>query len=132
MKLIFSRHGLPETLRSDNEPQFSSQEMAEFTSSYSIQHVTSSPYFPQSNGMAERFVQTAKQLLKQSSDLDIALLHYRATPLPWCNRSPFELLMGRCVRTTVPLINSQLIPQWPYLKDFQTRDREFKKRQKGL
>ena len=131
MKSIFSRHGLPETLRSDNGPQFSSQEMAEFTSSYGIRHVTSSPYFPQSNGMAERFVQTAKQLLKQSSDLDIALLHYRATPLPWCNRSPSELLMGRCVRTTVPQINSQLIPQWPYLKDFQARDREFKKRQKG-
>ena len=56
MKLIFSRHGLPETLRSDNGPQFSSQEMVEFTSSYGIQHVTSSPYFPQSNGMAERYV----------------------------------------------------------------------------
>ena len=82
IKSIFFRHGLPETLCSDNGPQFSSQEMAEFSSSHGIQHVTSSPYFPQSNDMAERFVQTAKQLLKQSSDLDIALLHYRATPLP--------------------------------------------------
>ena len=77
--------------------------------------------------MAERFVQIAKQLLKQSSDLDIALLHYRGTPLPWYNRSPSELLMGRCVWTTVPQISSQLIPQWPYLKEFQTRDRAFKK-----
>ena len=124
MKSIFSRHGLPETLHSDNGPQFRSQEMAKFTSSYGIRHVTSSP---QSNGMAERFVQTAKQLLKQSSDLDIALLHYEATPLPWCNRSPSELLMGRCVQITVPQISSQLIPQWRYLKDFQTRDLEFKK-----
>ena len=80
--------------------------------------------------MAERFVQIAKQLLKQSSDLDITLLHYEATPLPWCNRSPSKLLMGRCVRITVPQINSQLILQWPYLKDFQTTDLEFKKRQK--
>ena len=79
MKSIFSRHGLLETLHSDNRPQFSSQEMAEFTSSHGIQHVTSSPYFPQSNGMAEQFVQTAKQLLKQFLDLDLA--HYRATPL---------------------------------------------------
>ena len=77
--------------------------------------------------MAERFVQTAKQLLKQSSDLDIALLHYQGIPRPWYNCSPSELLMGRCVRTTVPQISSQLIPQWPYLKEFQTRDREFKK-----
>ena len=50
--------------------------MADFTSSNGIQHVTSSPYFPQSNGMAERYVQTAKQLLKQSKDLDTALLNY--------------------------------------------------------
>ena len=76
MKSILSRHGLPETLCSDNGPQFSSQEMAEFTSSHGIQHVTSSLYFPESNGMAERVVQTAKQLLKQPSDLDLASLHY--------------------------------------------------------
>ena len=37
--------------------------------------------------------------------------------------------MGRCVWTVVPQISSQLIPQWPYLKEFQTRDREFKRRQ---
>ena len=49
MKSIFSHHGLPETLCNDNGPQF----MAEFTSSHEIQHVTSSPYFHQSNGMAE-------------------------------------------------------------------------------
>ena len=76
MKSIFSHHDLPETLHSDNGPQFSSQEMADFTSSNSIQHVTSSPYFSQSNGMAERYAQTAKQLLKQSEDLDTALLNY--------------------------------------------------------
>ena len=77
MKSIFSCHGLPETLCSDNGPQFSSQETADFiTSSNGIQHVTSSPYFPQSNGMAERYVQTAKQLLKQSEDLDTALLNF--------------------------------------------------------
>ena len=82
-KSVFSRFGIPEILRTDNGPQFSSNEMTEFTSSYGIKHNTSSPYFPQSNGMAERFVRTVKQLLRQSSDLDLALLIYRATPLPF-------------------------------------------------
>jgi len=63
MKSIFSWHGLPEIIHSDNGPQFSSKEMTDFTSFYGIKHITSSPYFPQSNGIAERFVQTTKQFL---------------------------------------------------------------------
>ena len=33
-----------------------SQEMKDFTTSYGFQHVTSSPYFPKSNGQAEHTV----------------------------------------------------------------------------
>ena len=101
--------------------------MTEFTS-YGIKHNTSSPYFPQSNGMAERFVRTAKQLLKQSSDLNLALLIYRATPLPFCNRSPSELLMGKCIRTKLPQTNKHLIPEWSYLEEFKKCDQDLKKR----
>ena len=129
-KSVFSRFGIQEILRSDNGPQFSSEEMTEFTSSYGIKHNTSSPYFPQSNGMAERFVRTAKQLLKQSSDLNLALLTYRATLLPFCNRSTSELLMGRCIRTKLPQTNKHLIPEWSYLEEFKKCDQDLKKRQK--
>ena len=104
--------------------------MTDFLSSHNITHTTSSPHFPQSNGMAERCVQTVKRLLKQSNDFNIALLNYRATPLPWCNRSPSELLMGRCIRTMLPQTTEQLTPQWSYLHDFRERDKEMKKRQK--
>ena len=34
MKSIFSRHGVPEVVRSDNGPQFSAEEFAKFASSY--------------------------------------------------------------------------------------------------
>ena len=37
LKSIFSRHGIPEILRSDNGPQFDSQEMSAFASSYEFQ-----------------------------------------------------------------------------------------------
>ena len=82
LKAIFSQHGVLETLVSDNGPQYALQEFAEFAKSYDFCHVTSSPYFPQSNGQAERTVQTVKTL-KESSDPYMALLTYRATPLPW-------------------------------------------------
>ena len=95
LKELFSRHGVPSTMVSDNGPQFSSYEMKEFAESYSFTHCTSSPHYPQSNGEAERAVKTAKGLLEHSSDPHMALLSYRATPLPWCGLSPAELLMGR-------------------------------------
>ena len=85
---------------------------------------------PQSNWMAERFVQTVKRLLKQSDDLNLALLTYRAMPLPWCNCSPAELLMGRCVRTRLSQTDKQLMPQWPYLDGFCESDQVLKKQQK--
>ena len=60
MKNIFSRYGIPETLIGDNDPQFSATEMKNFSHSFGFQHVTSSPYYPQSNGQAVKTVQTSQ------------------------------------------------------------------------
>lgn len=131
LKSLFARHGIPELLRSDNGPQYASQEFATFAQQYDIKHVTSSPRFPQSNGQAERMVQTVKQLLRQSTDPYKALLCYRATPLPWCGLSPAELLMGRRLRTPIPQTDVQLTPTWPYLEEFKRLNQKFKERQKA-
>ena len=103
---------------SDNVPQYSSQEFMDFAHQYQFTHVTSSPHYPPSNGLAERTVQTAKRLLKNADDPFLALLSYRATPLSWCGKSPAELLMGRNIRTNLPQATKSLIPQWPYIQDF--------------
>jgi len=130
LKTIYSRHGIPETLRTDNGPQFSSQEFQDFASKYGFTHTTSSPHFPSSNGQAERAVQTVKRLLRSSDDPPLALLSYRATPLPWCGRSPAELLMGRQIRTVLPQTSQSLVPQWPYLTEFKRANDKFKEQQK--
>ena len=67
LKSVFSRHGIPEVVRSDNGPQYSSQEFAAFSKAYHFKHVTSSPLYPQSNGQAERMVQTVKKILRTST-----------------------------------------------------------------
>ena len=130
LRSIFSRHGVPEVMVSDNGPQYSSQEMKEFTSTYGFTHITSSPHYPQSNGLAERSVQTVKRLLKKSRDPHLALLVYRATPFPWCGLSPAELLMGRKIRSGLPQLTQTFVPKWPYLQQFRKQNQKFKEQQK--
>ena len=43
LKSVFSRHGIPEIVRSDIGPQYSSAEFMSFASSYGFHHLTSSP-----------------------------------------------------------------------------------------
>ena len=74
----------------------------------------------------ERAVGTAKGLLQNTSDPHLALLSFQATPLPWCSLSPAELLFRRKINTDLPQSNGQLVPQWPYLKDFCRADKEHK------
>ena len=128
--MIFSRYGIPDVLRSDNSRQYASKEFEEFTKSYGFRHKTSSPLYSQSNGLAERMVQTAKHLLSRSDDSQLTLLMHRATPLPWCNLSPAQLLMGRSLRTTVPQVTTHLTPKWSYLEEFREKDKDFKEKQK--
>ena len=110
LKNIFARFGIPTTLVTDNGPQFDSQDMKAFAQSYEFQHSTTSPYYPQANGLAERMVKTVKKLLEHSADPYKALLSYRATPLPWCGLSPAELLMGRKIKTDVPQVKDRCSP----------------------
>ena len=130
LKGIFARHGIPEVLRSDNGPQFDSDAMAAFTSEYEFAHITSSPRYPQSNGLVERSIKTIKNLLKKADDPFFSLLVYRTSPLQWCGYSPSELLMGRRLRTTLPQVQELLVPNWPYLSQFRLKDKQYKALQK--
>ena len=60
LQSVFAIHGIPLTLVTDNARQFTSAEFKAFVKEWEIQHITSSPYFPQSNGFIERMVQTVK------------------------------------------------------------------------
>lgn len=93
MKDVFARWGIPESIMSDNGPQYSSRQFAEFAKEYAFVHTTSSPHYPQSNGEAERFVQVAKKIIAQD-DPFLALMTYRSTPLASTGYSPVELMVG--------------------------------------
>jgi len=65
-------------------------------------HKTSSPRYPESNGMAERSVKTVKDLFRKESSFEGVLLAYRATPLA-PEYSPAQLMFGRRIRSKLGL-----------------------------
>ena len=61
-KNVFSRIGISEIVRSDNDPQYNSREFEKFANDQGFQHI------PQANGLAYKTVQTAKKLQKTQED----------------------------------------------------------------
>ena len=81
--LVFTELGRPFILRSDNGPCYSSREFHNFLSFYQVDHITSNPHYPQSNGFAEALVGIAKKLMEKSVKegklWNYGLLQYRTT-----------------------------------------------------
>lgn len=118
IRSLFVAYGLPEQLVSDNGPQFAAREFNDFLESWGVRHTYSPPYHPQSNGAAERCVQTVKRTLRKQllhdgtsgthrtlrERLDHFLLAYRTTPCTVTGRSPAELFLKRAPRTKLSLL----------------------------
>ena len=113
LREIFGRFGVPETIISDNGTQFTSKVFADFCNQNGIDHIRSPPYHPQSNGQAERFVDTLKRALQKSKGegttaeiIESFLFLYRATPNPQTPNgvSPAEALFNRRLRMPFDVI----------------------------
>ncbi len=128
LQCIFARHGIPATVHSDNGPCFAADLFQQFAADYGFLHTTSSPRYAQANGEAERAVQTAKGLLRKASDPHLALLTYRTTP-NHTGYSPAQLLMGRQLRSTLPITTSALKPAIPDNVTVAENDHAAKQRQ---
>ena len=99
---LFAEQGVPQRVISDNGGHFSSDAFRRFADQWCFDHVTSSPHYPQSNGFIERHVQTVKHTLKKvgpRSDVHMALLVLRATPIDSHLPSPAELLYEEWYQT---------------------------------
>lgn len=114
-KKWFSAHGIPEVLETDNGTQYMSKEFKDFQKEWRFNHVTSSPHHHQGNGLAEKTVQTAKNLLKKcsidKSDVQLALLNWRNTPRNDSLGSPNQRLFSRITRSPIPTTDSNLKPK---------------------
>ena len=111
-KMVFGRFGITEIIMSDNEQVYVSREFANFCENYEIYHDTSSPRYPQSNGFVERQIQFVKNTIikcsRDNSDINIALLQLRNTPISSELPSPAYLLFNRNIRTKLPCVEEYL------------------------
>ena len=133
LKTIFARFGIPEALVTDNGPQFASKEFGAFAKSWSFNHITTSPRYPQSNSKAENAVKTVKRLFEKCKESGVsefqALLDWRNTPTEGMATSPAQRLMGRRCRTLLPMSESLLRPSYSLRDDVHAMS-DKKRRQK--
>ena len=104
-KQIFAEYGWPDTLISDNGPCYASKVFKGLMTEYYVNHIMSSPHYPQSNGLAKKYVQIVKNLFhkpkEEGQDLYKCLITYRNTPLSNTLQSPMQV-----TRSTLPLSNA--------------------------
>ncbi|UYV69435.1 hypothetical protein LAZ67_6003612 [Cordylochernes scorpioides] len=120
LKEVFARCVVPEIMMTDNGPPFQSTEMMEFAKEWNVTHTTSSPRFPQSNGMTLKSTIIKCQQSKQ--DIYQALLLLRNTEhnsLP----SPAIMLYGRKQRLFL-LMKTTLINESRICEDSIRKQRE--------
>ena len=114
LRKVFSTHGIPEIIVSDNGSAFTSSEFEVFTKQNGIRHLKSAPYHPSTNGLAERAVQIFKRGMKKSAPAELNtklarfLLHYRTTPHSTTGLTPAELLMGRSLQTHLDMLRPDI------------------------
>ena len=99
IKSLISQYGPPKTLSTDNGPPFSSEAFAQFMSKEHIEHITSSPLYPRSNGFIECQIKTIKTALstcqESKQSIEDLLLNIRTQPIGPHLPSPREILHNR-------------------------------------
>ena len=108
-KSIFSEYGLPDTVVSDNGPCYAAEAFSNLMKEYAVNHITSSPHYPQSNRLAEKFIQIVKNLFHkvtdEGADINKYLMIYCNTPLASTSKSPMQMLQQRSARSQLPMSN---------------------------
>ena len=109
-KQIFSKYGWPETLISYNGPCYTSEAFTSLMKDYSVNHITSSLHYPQSNGLAEKCAQIVKSVFykanEEGKDLFKCLMIYSNTPLTSSLKSLIQILQSRNATSHLPMSNA--------------------------
>ena len=118
MDRVFSTHGIPLIVRSDNGPPFTSDEIKRYMEENGIKHSRITPLWPQANSEVENFMKPLTKAVRSvhaegkiwKKHLYKFLLNYQTTPHCTTGFTPAELLFNRKIRNKLPQLtgNSQM------------------------
>ena len=108
---IFSRHGLPQEILSDQGTQLTGKVMNQLCAKLHIKQITTTPYHPAANGCVERLHRTLVPMLRKAisshlhwpKQVKLCLFALRSVPNRSTRYSPFELLYGRGMNSPINL-----------------------------
>lgn len=114
----------PKRVQSDNGLEFQNKKLMAVLDKYKIQHITSAPFYPASNGLVERLVKTLRTWLNTSlmgspdweAKLPELAYIYNHTKHSQTNMKPAEVFLGKACRV-VPILS-------PNTKNYRTPRKE--------
>ena len=135
MTPMFARFGVPYSLRTDNGPQFVSEEFRSFLQTNGIEHRRTTPLWPQANGEVERQNRSLLKCLQIANlegknwriELVTWLAACRSTPQATTGATPYFLMFGREMRSKLPELRRESV-QVPLE---EVRDRDWSNKLKG-
>ncbi|CAC5358386.1 unnamed protein product [Mytilus coruscus] len=130
---MFTIHGLPISIATDNGPQFISDTFKQYLDQNGIMHRRITPLWPAASGEIERQNRSLLKLMpianaekkNLSTEIQTYLKMYRSTPHCTTGVSPAELLFNRTLRTKLPDIQ---ICSHDYT---EVHDRDSQRKEKG-
>ena len=134
LMLVFYRHGIPETLLSDQGTNYQASVMNELCELFDIHKVRTTPYHPQCDGITERFNRTIQTMLasyvnKNQTNWDTLLpalaFAYNTSTHSSTKCTPFELVYGRKPKVPLDLVFPDVklnlyLPPEGYVSQVQT------------
>ena len=140
---IFSRHGFPSRIHSDNGAPFNGTDshlLQQYFRDKGVAHIPNySAEDPEATGMVEAFMKHLKKIFHTAEvayedpylKLNDYLLLHRATPHPTTKKSPAELLFNRKFVTTLPDIRHNPAAGREDIIEARDNDRQEKERMRN-
>jgi len=132
---MFARFGVAFSLRTDNGPQFVSEEFELFLQAYGVEHRRTTPLWPQANGEVKRQNRSLLKCLQIANlegknwrtELVTWLAAYRSTPQTTTGATPYYLMFGREMRSKLPELRRETVQ----VPREEVRDRDWSNKLKG-
>ena len=121
-----SRFGVPSTITTDQGSQFMSTAWSSYCREMGVEHIHTTAYHPQSNGMVERLHRRLKNALRArravstwSSDLPLVMLCLRTSPMEGSGLSSAEMVYGSALSLPSSFLDARHPPDSAFTRRLQ-------------